>query len=115
MISFFQKRTPSMLVLGWISLASVVHGQEYPTKPIRIVTSEAGGGTDFVARVVAEGLTASLGKQVIVDNRAGKWLRIAEIVHKATPDATLSCKRQRSLVRTTLREPIYESIADFHQ
>ena len=35
----------------------------------RIVTSDAGGGNDFVARLIAQGLTASLGQQGVVDNR----------------------------------------------
>ena len=49
----------------------VVSGQSYPNKPIRIVTSEPGGGLDFSARLIAPGLTATLGQQVIIDNRGG--------------------------------------------
>ena len=36
-------------------------GQAYPTKVVRIVTSEAGAGADFAARLIAQGLTASFG------------------------------------------------------
>jgi tripartite-type tricarboxylate transporter receptor subunit TctC len=36
-----------------------VPGQTFPTKAIRIIASEAGAGTDFVARIVAQGLTAA--------------------------------------------------------
>lgn len=57
--------------------------QSFPTKPIRIVTSETGGGNDIVARMLADGLTASLGQRVIVDNRG---IVAAEIVKNATPD-----------------------------
>ncbi len=49
--------------------AGAYAAQEYPQKPIRVVTSAPGGGNDLVSRLVAPGLTASLGKQVIVDNR----------------------------------------------
>lgn len=59
-----------------------VSAQSYPNKPIRIVTSEPGGGSDFTTRVVAQGLTSSLGHQVIVDNRAGT-LAAAQIMTKA--------------------------------
>lgn len=59
--------------------------QEFPTKPIRMVTSQSGGGTDFVSRLLAQGLTASLGKQVVVDNRPSGII-IGDIVAKAAPD-----------------------------
>lgn len=57
----------------------------YPAKPIRIVTSDAGGGNDFVARLIAQGLTASLGQQGVVDNRPAGVIP-GEIVSKARPD-----------------------------
>jgi tripartite-type tricarboxylate transporter receptor subunit TctC len=44
----------------------------YPSKPIRlIVPYVAGGNADVLARYLAEGLTASMGQPVIVDNRSG--------------------------------------------
>jgi len=66
-------------------LCGAVHAQEFPTRPVRIVTSAVGGTTDLVARVIAQGLTASLGQQVIVDNRPTGIIP-GEIVVKAPPD-----------------------------
>ena len=63
-----------------------VFGQNYPDKPIRVVTSEYGSGSDFVARLIAQELTASFDKQVIVDNRGGSAVIHAGIVAKAPPD-----------------------------
>jgi tripartite-type tricarboxylate transporter receptor subunit TctC len=62
--------------------------QNYPTKTIRIVAPFApGGGTDFIARVVAQKLTETLGQQVIVDNRPGAGGALgAEIGAKSPPD-----------------------------
>lgn len=48
------------------------YAQEWPTKPIRIVVGGPAGGTaDALARIVAEGLTQSLGKPIIVENKPG--------------------------------------------
>ncbi len=43
--------------------------QDYPTKPIRMLAPEIGGASDIVARLIAQGLSASLGQQIVVDNR----------------------------------------------
>ena len=62
--------------------------QEYPARQVRVVLPfPAGGGSDIIARVVAQKLTASLGQPVIVDNRAGASGNIAgEIVAKSAAD-----------------------------
>src|SRR3954470_1412998 len=58
--------------------------QDYPARPIRIVTAPAGAGNDFMARVIAQGLTASMGQQLVVDNRPAGI--VGEVVAKAAPD-----------------------------
>jgi len=62
--------------------------QEYPARQIRVVLPfPAGGGSDIIARVVAQKLTGSLGQPVVVDNRAGASGNIAgEIVAKSSAD-----------------------------
>jgi tripartite-type tricarboxylate transporter receptor subunit TctC len=61
---------------------------DYPARPIRIVLGIApGGGTDIVARAVAQKLTDRWGKSVVVDNRPGAAGVIAfETVAQAAPD-----------------------------
>jgi tripartite-type tricarboxylate transporter receptor subunit TctC len=65
------------------------HGQPaWPGKPIRIVVPFAAGSfTDIAARSIAFELTAQLGQQVVVDNRAGAGGTLGtDVVAKATPD-----------------------------
>ncbi len=61
---------------------------DWPTKPIRLLVGFApGGGTDTTARAISQKLTASLGQQVVVDNRPGVSGNIAaEITANAPPD-----------------------------
>ena len=58
--------------------------QSYPVRPIRIVTAPIGAGNDFMARIIAQGLAAGLGQQLVVDNRPAAIL--GELVAKAPPD-----------------------------
>jgi tripartite-type tricarboxylate transporter receptor subunit TctC len=50
--------------------ASLASAQEYPSaKPLRILTSAPGSGSDIVARIIADRLPATFGQRAIVDNR----------------------------------------------
>ena len=68
--------------------AGTSFSQTYPTKPVRIVAPFApGGGTDFIARLIAQKLTERLGQQVIVENKPGAGGNLgAEFAVKSPPD-----------------------------
>src|SRR5262249_41937822 len=82
--------------LGWAKIAStallastsiLLCAQDFPTKPLRIVVSDPGGGSDFGARLIAQGITGPLGQHVIVENQGGtSGIRAAQTVARATPD-----------------------------
>lgn len=103
-----------MFSLGMVaSGAGPACGQDYPNKPIRIVTSEPGGGSDFTARVLAQGLTVSLGQQVIVDNRAGT-IAAAQIMTKAAADGYTLLSYNNSLwTLPLLQKTFYDPVRDF--
>lgn len=60
----------------------------YPSRPIRLIVAyPPGGGTDQVGRVMADQLTATLGQNVVVDNRGGATGNIGtELAARAVPD-----------------------------
>jgi tripartite-type tricarboxylate transporter receptor subunit TctC len=62
--------------------------QTYPAKPIRwILGYPPGGGTDFIARTVAQTLSTNLGQQVVIENRPGAAAIVgAEAAAKSAPD-----------------------------
>jgi tripartite-type tricarboxylate transporter receptor subunit TctC len=73
------------------SLACVASGacaESYPTRPIRLIVADSpGGAPDQLARILAQDISASLGQQIIVDNRPGAGGVLgAELAAKAPPD-----------------------------
>jgi tripartite-type tricarboxylate transporter receptor subunit TctC len=70
----FNWTCPALLPLFLIATALPLHvaAQPYPNKSIRmIVTFPAGGGTDFMGRVIGQKLAERVGQQVVIDNRGG--------------------------------------------
>jgi tripartite-type tricarboxylate transporter receptor subunit TctC len=67
---------------------SPANAQTWPAKPLRLVVPYVpGGATDLVSRTVSERLTATLGQQVVVDNRPGATGTIAfDSVAKSSAD-----------------------------
>jgi len=99
-------------ILAVASVMSLADAAEaYPTRPIRLVTGEVGGGGDFAARIIAQGLSTSLGQRVVVDNRG---FISAEIAARATPDGyTLLLYGSPLWISPLLRESHYDVLKDF--
>lgn len=66
----------------------IAFAQGYPTKAIRVVVPYApGGGSDVISRILAQRVSASLGRQIVIDNRAGaNGIVGTEIVAQAPAD-----------------------------
>lgn len=82
--------------------------QDYPNKPIRLVTgSVTGGGGDLIARLLAKELTPILGKGVIVENRPGASQSIAaDYVAKSSPDGYTLLLVPSTILATALRNDV---------
>jgi tripartite-type tricarboxylate transporter receptor subunit TctC len=80
------KRT--LLLLGLVLAGSALAQQDYPSRPIRLITPAAQGGTtDLLARIFGAKLSESWGQQVLVDNRASAAGVIAgQMTAQAAPD-----------------------------
>lgn len=86
-----KRRALQVLAFSALSMGLHVGAQAsdaYPSKPVKlIVPFAAGGSTDVVARLIAEGMRTTLGQSVIVDNKAGAGGLIGtEAVAQAAPD-----------------------------
>jgi len=78
---------PLALALGYAgAYPSTASAQAYPTKTIRlIVPFPAGGGVDYIGRIVGKGLSERVGQQVVVDNRPGANAIVGLEALKAAP------------------------------
>jgi tripartite-type tricarboxylate transporter receptor subunit TctC len=82
------QRRSFLAATGATLAAFGVRAQAFPDQPVRwIVPYPAGGGTDVLARTVAEAMRVALGQQILIDNRPGASTNIGgEIVARAKPD-----------------------------
>jgi tripartite-type tricarboxylate transporter receptor subunit TctC len=116
--SRFLRFTGLVLLLAFTGTASVsvIAGESYPSRPVRlIVPFAAGGGADVVARVIAKGLSERMGQPVVIDNRAGAGGVIGvELGARAAPDGyTLSFVPASFTMQPALRSLPYDPIKSF--
>jgi tripartite-type tricarboxylate transporter receptor subunit TctC len=111
------------LVRAWVccglaAFAAAGHGQEYPSRPIRIIVQfTPGTSTDILARLIAGKLAEAWGQPVIVDNRPGAGAIVGtEIGAKAAPDGhTLTMAVSSAFgINPTLHAKLpYDALRDF--
>ena len=101
------------LVTGLLVLnGSSAYSQSFPTRTIRIVASEVGGGADTLARLITPALSESLGQAVIVDNRGG--ILMPQVAASAAPDGyTLLLANSGTWLAEYLRTDLPYKNADF--
>lgn len=102
-MSLHTRRCAAVILL--LTAIAPAHAQDYPVKPIRIVLPfAAGGGTDVLARILAQRFHETMGQLATVDNRVGAGGNIgAEIVVKSPPDGyTIMVSTASTAVNVTL-------------
>jgi tripartite-type tricarboxylate transporter receptor subunit TctC len=99
------------------TIAPEAYSQNYPTRAVRlIIPFSAGGAADVPGRILADRLTASLGQQVVIDNRPGAGSTIgAEAAAKAAPDGyTLFVISNTHFVSAALHKKLtYDPLNDY--
>jgi tripartite-type tricarboxylate transporter receptor subunit TctC len=107
-------RSLALALLGWLAFGLA----QAQTNTIKLMVGfPPGGGTDAIARVLAEKLKDQLGANVIVENKAGAGGQIAaQALKAAAPDGTtffLSHDHTISILPLVVKNPGYESAKDF--
>ena len=106
------------LVMSVLFSGSNASAQDYPTKPIRfVVTNAPGGGTDMMARLIAQKLNEAWGQAVVVDNRPGGNGAVGSLVAaKSSPDGytlLIVTSDTHAIVPNLYRKPPYDPVKDF--
>ena len=105
-------------LIGCCALAGAAEAQSsYPSRPVRIVVpSPPAGGTDIIARVLAQHFSTSLGQQFFVENRPGAGNMIGiESVARAAPDGytLLFVPSTLALNSVMYKKVSYDPVRDF--
>ena len=104
------------LLIATATMAAPAAESQFPTRPIRLLVPQAAGGSnDIMARNVANHLTQTFGKQVVVDNRPGaEGIIGTEIVARSAPDGyTLLLASAAFTMNPAVRKLPYDSLAAF--
>lgn len=82
------KSTHLFVAAALCAASGIAQAQNYPTKPVRIIVPfPPGGGSDYIARLIAPPLTKVFGQQFIVDNRGGAGSTLGtEVAFKSPAD-----------------------------
>jgi tripartite-type tricarboxylate transporter receptor subunit TctC len=112
MISTLKKIAAASLCAG-LAAAGAAHGQQYPTKLVRVIVPFApGGGSDITARVFSNKLSEYLGQQFVVDNRGGAAGLIGmELTARAPADGYVIMMMSASFSATSaVQRPAFDPI-----
>ena len=117
-------RPPSLRALRVFALSllaalvpALAAAQAWPTKPVKLIVGyPPGGGTNTVARLLADHMSKSLGQQVVVENRPGAGGRIAtQSVARSDPDGytlMFASDAELTIAQVTVKAMPYDPLKD---
>ena len=117
MMSFFNRRRVLAALAAFSAGTGFAQGA-FPSKPLRVIVPQPpGGGFDFVARILADRLSKSLGQPVVVENRTGSGTLVGtDLAAKAEPDGYTLLTGSISNLALNMglyANPPYNSLRDF--
>jgi tripartite-type tricarboxylate transporter receptor subunit TctC len=117
--SFF--RSGYMSARRWVIAATSIalalpfsktRADDFPTRPVRVLAGEVGGGADVAARMLTDAMSIGLGQPVVVDNRPSALA--GDTIAKASPDGyTLAITGSVAWITPLLQKASYDPVKDF--
>jgi tripartite-type tricarboxylate transporter receptor subunit TctC len=102
---------------GFVAPLPLAAGEDWPTRPVRILVGfGAGGGTDVATRIIADPLGDVLGQRIVVENKPGAGGTIAaDIVAKGAKDGynAVMASLAHTVATATIKAPPYDAVKDF--
>ncbi len=100
--------------VGTLALGcAIAPAQSYPSKAVRVISTGVGGGADVAARIFLPNVSAAMGQQFVVDNRASGLIP-GEVAAKAPPDGyTLLFYNNTLWVGPLFQKASYDAVRDF--
>ncbi|MES2564174.1 MAG: tripartite tricarboxylate transporter substrate binding protein [Pseudomonadota bacterium] len=96
-----------------MTCATAALAQTYPVKSVRIVLSSPGGGTDIMARLIADNLTRSFGNQFFVESRQPNVAAASFVARSQADGHVLLVSTASYLVNALRQPPPYDPMRDF--
>jgi tripartite-type tricarboxylate transporter receptor subunit TctC len=110
------RRTALAGVLALPALAARAQGENWPTRPVRIIVPyAAGGGTDVTTRAIAEALGVRFGQSFVVENRPGaNGVVGTEAVGRSPPDGySFASQTSTHIMARQVMQLPYDPVTDF--
>ena len=106
----------TLLTIVLAAAAGAAAQNQFPAKPVRLVTGGAGSQTDMMTRLVGQKLSERWGQPVVIENRTGAGgAMAASIVAKAAPDGyTLLLQSSQFAIGAAIHQNLpYDALRDF--